>query len=189
MTSSQWCHCVKACPHTQAASCEHPAQLAFCHADVFSEVLAQQNGSPTEAFAQARVSQSPAPSSADFFSSLCHSSFITFLRASGRAHWSSLPCQHTCVTPPLCSTDAAPEILQSAARSMKHLLDTQASDVYDRDPHDRLCSIARHPLEPAKHLLPRSSFTRVHPHPEQRPRSISARASRGSTTPASRPSS
>ena len=38
-------------------------------------------------------------------------SFITYLRGS----------------------DAAPEVLKSAATSMKHLIDTQASDVYDKE--------------------------------------------------------
>ena len=69
---------------------------------------------------------------------------------------------HTCLSAsalsPLCSptsqllrssfichlrgSETAPEVLQSAATQMKHLIDTQSSDVYDRETHDRLAKAA-----------------------------------------------
>lgn len=40
------------------------------------------------------------------------------------------------------SSDATDDVLRSAATTMRHLIDTQSSDVYDRATHDKLCSAA-----------------------------------------------
>ena len=92
-----------------------PDQLAVVlhRQGCFPAVVTKQDSRPAKDAAIVRQSSLPSGMLCALIeprlATLCHRrSFITYLRGS----------------------DAAPEVLQSAATSMKHLIDTQASDVY-----------------------------------------------------------